>query len=238
MFNFSSNADEQTFISLRGLVKNNGFFKSEKQQKFMLKTYKDSMTDLKFLGVKLCETDVTYVTISAYYQWADYGSRSIVPTIITFVLDEFGVRAQYKTGGFGNLREGWSPDPTKCKTIWERDESIEKPVFNQPKEQVGTSDEPKSVWLGQVGDRLTITGVITFAKCIGASQWGAKWITVLKDDNGNQIKAWKYLGEKGDTVTIKGTVKEHGDYNGALDTTLTRISILNVVQAGKIQGTA
>ena len=90
MFTISNKADEQTFISLRGLVKNNGFFKSEAQRKFMLKSYGKEQMDTKmlgYLGITLKESDVTYVTIDGYYQWADYGTRSIVPVIITFVND-------------------------------------------------------------------------------------------------------------------------------------------------------
>lgn len=50
MFTISNKADEQTFISLRGLVKNNGFFKSAAQQKFMLKSYGKEQMDTKMLG--------------------------------------------------------------------------------------------------------------------------------------------------------------------------------------------
>ena len=90
MFTISNKADEQTFVSLRGLIKNNGFFKSAAQRKFMLKSYGKEQMDTKmlgYLGITLKESDVTYVTIDGYYQWADYGTRSIVPVIITFVND-------------------------------------------------------------------------------------------------------------------------------------------------------
>ena len=226
MFTISNKADEQTFVSLRGLVKNNGFFKSAAQQKFMLKSYGIFQMDTKmlgYLGITLKDSDVTYVTIDGYYQWADYGSRSIVPVIITFVIDEFGVRTQYKTGGSGNLRDGWSPDASKCKLMWERDESIEKPSFETPKTEVV---ESKSQWLGEVGKRLVVKGKIVFTKLIGYSEWGGKYITIVEDDAGNQIKAWKYLGEKGEDVEIKGTVKEHDVHEGVKGTVLTRISIL------------
>ena len=49
----------------------------------------------------------------------------------------------------------------------------------------------------------------------------------MEDDAGNQIKAWKYLGEKGEEVEIKGTVKEHDEFEGVKGTVLTRISILS-----------
>lgn len=227
MFTISNKADEQTFISLRGLIKNNGFFKSVAQRKFMLKSYGKEQMDTKmlgYLGITLKDSDVTYVTIDGYYQWADYGSRSIVPVIITFVIDEFGVRAQYKTGGNGNLRDGWGPDASKCKVVWERDESIDKPCFESPKVEVV---ESKSQWIGEVGKRLVVKGKIVFAKLIGYSEWGGKYITIMEDDAGNQIKAWKYLGEKGETVEIKGTVKEHDEFEGVKGTVLTRISILH-----------
>ena len=226
MFTISNKADEQTFISLRGLVKNNGFFKSAAQQKFMLKSYGKEQMDTKmlgYLGVTLKDSDVTYVTIDGYYQWADYGTRSIVPVIITFVIDEFGIQAEYKTGGNGNLRDGWSPDASKCKLMWERDESVEKPSFEVQKPEVV---ESKSQWIGEVGKRLVVKGKIVFTKLIGYSEWGSKYITIVEDDAGNQIKAWKYLGEKGEDVEIKGTIKEHDEFEGVKGTVLTRISIL------------
>ena len=226
MFTISNKADEQTFISLRGLIKNNGFFKSAAQQKFMLKSYGKEQMDTKmlgYLGITLKDSDVTYVTIDGYYQWADYGTRSIVPVIITFVIDEFGIRAEYKTAGRGNLRDGWSPDASKCKLMWERDESIDKPRFESPKAEVV---ESKSQWIGEVGKRLVVKGKIVFTKLIGYSEWGSKYITIVEDDAGNQIKAWKYLGEKGEDVEIKGTIKEHDEFEGVKGTVLTRISIL------------
>ena len=226
MFTISNKADEQTFISLRGLIKNNGFFKSAAQQKFMLKSYGTEQMDTKmlgYLGITLKDSDVTYVTIDGYYQWADYGTRSIVPVIITFVIDEFGIRAEYKTAGRGNLRDGWSPDASKRKLMWERDESIDKPRFESPKAEVV---ESKSQWIGEVGKRLVVKGKIVFTKLIGYSEWGSKYITIVEDDVGNQIKAWKYLGEKGEDVEIKGTIKEHDEFEGVKGTVLTRISIL------------
>ena len=226
MFTISNKADEQTFISLRGLIKNNGFFKSAAQRKFILKRYQKEQIDTKmlgYLGITLKDSDVTYVTIDGYYQWADYGSRSIVPVIITFVIDEFGIRAEYKTAGRGNLRDGWSPDASKCKLMWERDESIDKPRFESPKAEVV---ESKSQWIGEVGKRLVVKGKIVFTKLIGYSEWGSKYITIVEDDAGNQIKAWKYLGEKGEDVEIKGTIKEHDEFEGVKGTVLTRISIL------------
>ena len=226
MFTISNKADEQTFISLRGLIKNNGFFKSAAQQKFMLKSYGKEQMDTKmlgYLGITLKDSDVTYVTIDGYYQWADYGTRSIVPVIITFVIDEFGIRAEYKTAGRGNLRDGWSPDASKRKLMWERDESIDKPRFESPKAEVV---ESKSQWIGEVGKRLVVKGKIVFTKLIGYSEWGSKYITIVEDDVGNQIKAWKYLGEKGEDVEIKGTIKEHDEFEGVKGTVLTRISIL------------
>ena len=131
---------------------------------------------------------------------------------------------QYKTGGNGNLRDGWSPDASKCKLMWERNESIEKPSFETPKTEVV---ESKSQWIGEVGKRLVVKGKIVFTKLIGYSEWGGKYITIVEDDAGNQIKAWKYLGEKDETVEIKGTVKEHDVHEGVKGTVLTRISILS-----------
>jgi len=54
--------------------------------------------------------------------------------------------------------------------------------------------------------------------------YGISYIHIMTDENGNTFvyKGSKELGEVGDTVTMKATVKEHGAYNGLAQTIINR----------------
>ena len=84
-----------------------------------------------------------------------------------------------------------------------------------------------SVHFGTVGERsvyaLTVTKILTTE-----SQWGTTWICKFVDESGN-FATWFSsrcvnfaVGEK---VTVKGTVKEHKEYQGIKETVLTRCTV-------------
>jgi hypothetical protein len=228
-------ADKNTFMSLRALCKsNNGFFKSSKQQAFLSKSYKvqfsfvrpgtfveTSDTLMKFFGVELREGEYT-VEITGHHVWNDYGARAIIPAMIIFVLDDSGVVRQYKIGGNGNLRDGWAPNPKKCTLAWERPSDAVAPVF----EEVKVADAPVSNFLGAVGQKVEVQATIKFVKDLGYSRFGQMIITTLVDAAGNSIIIWKDLGELGQQLSLKGTVKECGEFRGIKQTTLTRVKVL------------
>lgn len=80
------------------------------------------------------------------------------------------------------------------------------------------------------------------------SYYGTKHVYTLVDDNGN-VYTWfttKFLAyfdkddcdndvfaDPGDTVHIKGTVKEHTEFRGTKQTVLTRCKVLNVIKYDK-----
>jgi hypothetical protein len=52
-------------------------------------------------------------------------------------------------------------------------------------------------------------------------------IHIMEDDDGN-VYVWRTLAEKmaeGRTYKVRGTVKEHGEYNGTKQTVLTRCKV-------------
>jgi hypothetical protein len=52
------------------------------------------------------------------------------------------------------------------------------------------------------------------------------FITTLEDGNGNVINVWRNLGQIGDSLELKGTVKDCNLYNEVKQTTLTRVSVV------------
>jgi hypothetical protein len=138
---------KDAFISLQGLVnKNNGFWRSAKQARFAPRHF-NVRTDYDFceerFGFRAPEGS-KIVTVDTMNEFAHYGSASKVPGLIFFVLDEYGVVAKYKVGGNGNLRDGWAPNPSKCKVDFERDESLELPNFNKDYADMDAAEKAKA----------------------------------------------------------------------------------------------
>lgn len=232
MVEFFGSTDEQTFISMRGMIKRGGTFKSAKQRDFLLKSYTDQMLNVretfdraqrevkKFFGIDLREGEV-YVSVDAFTRWADYGSRSVIPMLYVFILDRFGVARQYKVNGNGNSRDGWAPNPEKCKLMWERPADAELPVFEEP---VAAEPKKESSWFANVGEKVTVKVKVKAVKDLGYSRFGKMEITVFEDENGNVINVWKAgYADIGAELTIKGTVKACDEYRGVKQTTLVRV---------------
>ncbi len=85
----------------------------------------------------------------------------------------------------------------------------------------------QSKHLGELGKKLTVTGKVVGNKVI-YGQYGPTMLVVL-DVDGDVVK-WFASGEHefeiGDTLTLCGAVKAHGEYNGKLETQLTRCKVL------------
>lgn len=233
-FSFSSASDQETFMSLKGLSnKNNGFFKTVKQAQFLYKQY--SVNNIhtpdeakRYFGVPLDDGQIC-VTVTAHTQWADYGARSIVPVIFAFIIDKFGVAAQYKVRGNGNLREGWAPNPDKTQLTWTRPSDAVCPWSFPTEQEVAAQKaaEPISNWLGYAGDKVEATVTLVRARAIGYSRFGEMFLSVLRDELGNIVNVWKDLGLKdGETVKIKGTIKSTDLYKEIKQTTLIRVKVI------------
>lgn len=87
------------------------------------------------------------------------------------------------------------------------------------------ASEKNSIHIGQVGDRIAVD--IQSIKCITSweTEWGVTRIYKIVDVNGN-VFTWKtgnFVDE--DMNFLKGTVKEHKDYNGVNQTELTRCKV-------------
>jgi len=75
-----------------------------------------------------------------------------------------------------------------------------------------------------VGDKVVLTITIERIIVLKSEFYGDNYITIATDDKGNTItyKGKSEIGLKGETNTIKATVKEHTVYNGIKQTVVQR----------------
>ena len=81
----------------------------------------------------------------------------------------------------------------------------------------------KSNWIGNVGERLSLTVKIS-AVIVIDSVYGASYLHIMHDADGNSViyKGVNVLGEKGSSITIKATIKSHGERDGVKQTRISR----------------
>ncbi|WP_020142308.1 hypothetical protein [Terracoccus sp. 273MFTsu3.1] len=103
--------------------------------------------------------------------------------------------------------------------------AMEKTLIRE-REKDATAD---SVHVGTVGDKVEIEATITRINFI-ESNWGVTVLYTLLATDGNVYKWFasrEALGEKqGVEVKVKGTIKDHDEYNGTKSTVLTRCKAL------------
>lgn len=228
MFSFNTQSDADAFKSLSSLVKtNNGQYKSFKQAQFLDKMYRrgrqgcdTAESVMKFFGIPLAENQYLLET-SATTRWADYGSRSVRPITWMFVMDVHGVVAQYKLGYVGDMRQGTCPDPKKTQKLWERVGEV------IPLEVPVAEVLPESSHIGAIGKRLELQGVIKsvieFQRTTRFSYYdsGAGYVTKI-DVDGSDVVYFGHLGDKGDTIKVKATIKDHSIRDGRNQTIISR----------------
>lgn len=77
--------------------------------------------------------------------------------------------------------------------------------------------------VGAIGDRIDIDATIKF--CMGFEGfYGTTYINTMVDADGNiyVYKGGKRLADKGASIRLKATIKDHGEYKGAKQTIINR----------------
>lgn len=125
----------------------------------------------------------------------------------------------------------------KRKAEWEANEAARKAAeearrIEREKEKAAWEAEQakrRGNFLGEIGDKLEIR--VAYERCISFdSTFGTMFIEVFKDESGNTL-IWKSssgmkVPANGQMVTIKGTIKDHQEYNGINQTVLTRVKVI------------
>lgn len=80
-----------------------------------------------------------------------------------------------------------------------------------------------SNWIGTVGKREMFTVTIHHIVTIDGI-YGISYLHIMSDDAGNKViyKGTKCIGDKGERLTVKATVKEHGERDGVKQTKIAR----------------
>lgn len=229
-FQFNSEYDAENFRSFKALKWNNGFFKSAKQRDFYLSRNFDTKSQIIAL-----DAGQFYVSVDAHVRWVDYGRRSFRRVEWVFVFDKFGIVKQIKPK-FNYTDDGMSSwFSGEIEVVWERDASIEAPVFEEvaPK----TSNH-----VGVVGQRFNFRVKVAKVRSFGVDFYGnPKFQTVLETASGDQIVYWNLLKYKdalgasmnaveGDMVEFSASVKEHSEYRGKNQTIISRATKVKVTK--------
>ena len=91
------------------------------------------------------------------------------------------------------------------------------------REEARQADAEKSGWIGEIGQRrvfdLTIRLVVEME-----GMYGFSYLHVMHDADGNVVvyKGTNRLGEKGNAVSVKATVKDHDTRDGVKQTKISR----------------
>ena len=96
--------------------------------------------------------------------------------------------------------------------------------------QVEAGEAAASQFVGTVGQRLTTDVTVKFVRAVG-TDYGTSYLVSMTDADGNTLKTFSsgqfgYDAEVGQTLTIKGTVKNHEVYNDTKQTLLTRVALV------------
>jgi len=87
-----------------------------------------------------------------------------------------------------------------------------------------------SAFVGNVGDKITTKVTVERIIVLPDYGFGVSYINLLRDEAGNVLvyKGLTDIGQKGETVTVKATVKGHDMRDGVCQTTIQRPKVLEV----------
>ena len=227
-FQFNSDSDQSTYNDLTSLIKkNNGLFRTWKQANFLFSVYKklrefDTKESVQnFFGITL-EDGQHLVDVSASTRWAEYGARSYRPVCWMFVVDKYGIVAQYKLGYVGSSDTGTAPDPKKTKLLWNR--TCEVKELEPPVEQVVAPSE----YVSHIGRRIEMVGVVKKIRAYTKPKFhyydsDIGYMTQIMVGS-NVVIYWGSFPDVKETDMIKfrATIKDHSIRDGVRQTTVNR----------------
>ena len=98
-------------------------------------------------------------------------------------------------------------------------------MARKEKQEIEKKKAAKSSWVGTVGERVTLTSAEAKLLTSWDTMYGVTFMYQFTDEAGN-VYIWKTGNIIKETrVSLKGTVKAHGEFNGIKQTELTRCRV-------------
>jgi hypothetical protein len=151
--------------------------------------------------------------------YRDDGKFDATHPVVKASLGEFYGKMRSSVNEWGGLTEG------QTKVVLAMIERGEARVAERAKarEEARQADADKSGWIGEIGQRrvfdLTIRMVFEMS-----GMYGTSYLHVMHDVDGNVVvyKGTNLLGEKGNAVSVKATIKDHDSRDGVKQTKISR----------------
>lgn len=227
---FNNEADKELFISMGSLKKNNGYFKSAKQRDYFKR---QGLKEVFYKNFSI-ETGQFVICVSGSVRFADYGFKSVRRVEWIFICDDLGIVKQVKVRFEYSADGRYSAPSGVYDDVWERDGSIPAPVFEV------VEIKPKH-FVGDVGQRLILEGVVKISRKIGDTAYGPRFQTVIETDDGGVLVYWnlvncklatgeKAYAEQGDRVRFSASIKAFEMFRDVPQTHLSRVTKAEIVE--------
>ncbi|MGL6052634.1 MAG: hypothetical protein ACRC16_22080 [Aeromonas salmonicida] len=205
-FGFDCETSGDAYRSLKGLVNsNNGVWKSRKQREFLLNGSRSPLKSLTCThSVEALPQGTRRIRINAHVR---QGHRTFVPVRWDFLVDEIGVARLSRVRAKGT-EVLWSRDDAQVETT-HLEESQEEKDAREAQERAVLKTVFRSQHQGKVGDRIEVSITVKRSiRCDG--DYGPYHLNFLEDGRGNvYMVSGRKLGEDGEQMGIRGTVKAH-----------------------------
>lgn len=236
--------DDERFKTLSSLVKyNNGVWKSAKQRDFLTgpkgimggdsknsgHQRRDYESMKNWFGVEADPKKNQFVIQTAgSVAWAP-GKKAWKRFEWMWVLDDYGVVKKYKLG-FEETGPGSSGvDKKKTKLEWERKGKIDTKAFDDSAKDKANADAAKDKAKKDAADKSQYVGkpgewiddkIVKIEKMVdlGEGNFGTRWMTIIKDEDGNTYNYFGWPKTGGDvsqeaiyknTYSMRAKVKKH-----------------------------
>jgi hypothetical protein len=107
--------------------------------------------------------------------------------------------------------------------------AIEDAIESVKQRKLAAEIRKMSEWVGEVGERVTLTLTLKRAVDLGKSMWhrGHDYLYIYQDESGNTIKTFgKNVVREGEQTKVKATVKKHEEYKGEKATVINRLKVI------------
>jgi hypothetical protein len=109
---------------------------------------------------------------------------------------------------------------------------IEAEITRKADERENARKEARaaSQYVGVIGDRMELVLTVEHIVTLESMVYGRSWLHLCRDAEGNRViyKGTGSFAAKGETVTVKATVKEHSEYKDEKQTKISRPKVLEV----------